>query len=405
MRAAFSTLLNHAASLRSPSPSVRNPTTWFQLGVIRDAALSAESGLVSVIVASSRILGLRQAQWTGSWQAPISSKPMLKIAVVVGVLVLIALLVVGYYLFRPLTHKPVRARLHCYDIAQGSYVPLDAPPDAFGIGLSYAAHIEETASTFDPNASPPVFRKDPSALVRTDATVIMPSTKQIREAAEALEPGLGQALLQERPDVPPLLDYEVEMGFVLLEDIAPASLEDPDFAPPLGFFIANDVSARSLAILGEGRPNRFDYWGVSKSFSGFMPVADRAWIPNETKPNGVPCVIIETTVNGEVRQRQSTDDLIYTPAQMLQFIHAKYPDERLHKGTFVLTGTPGGVALNTRRWLLRLGNLIGLSRFKKLAAKLDGDTSRFLKPGDRVVTQGEGLGKVSITIGGAGAKH
>jgi 2-keto-4-pentenoate hydratase/2-oxohepta-3-ene-1,7-dioic acid hydratase in catechol pathway len=90
---------------------------------------------------------------------------------------------------------------------------------------------------------------------------------------------------------------------------------------------------------------------------------------------------------------------------MLRFIHAKYPDARLHKGTFVLTGTPGGVALTTPRWLLRLGNLIGLSRFKKLAAKLDGDTSRFLKPGDRVVTQGEGLGKVSITIGGADAKH
>ena len=27
----------HATSLRGPSQSVRNPTTWFQLGVIRDA--------------------------------------------------------------------------------------------------------------------------------------------------------------------------------------------------------------------------------------------------------------------------------------------------------------------------------------------------------------------------------
>ena len=330
---------------------------------------------------------------------------MFQVVAIAGIVVLIALLALGYYLLRPLAHKPVPAGLHCYDIAQGSYVPLEAPPDAFGIGLSYAAHIEETASTFDPNASPPIFRKDPSALVRTDATVIMPSTKQIREAAEALEPGLGQALLQECPEVSPLLDYEVEMGFVLLEDLSPAALGDPEFAPQIGFFIANDVSARSIAILGEGRPNRFDYWGVSKSFPGFMPVADRAWIPNETEPNGVPCVIIETRVNGEVRQRQSTDDLIYTPAQMLRFIHAKYPDARLHKGTFVLTGTPGGVALSTPRWLVRLGNLIGLSRFKKLTAKLDGDTSRFLKPGDRVVTQGEGLGKVSITIGGADAKH
>lgn len=330
---------------------------------------------------------------------------MIKIAVVVGVLVFIALLALVYFLFRPLAHKPVPAPLHCYDIAEGSYVPLEAPHEAFGIGLSYAAHIEETASTFDPNAAPPVFRKDPKALVRTDATVTMPTTERLCEAADALEPGLGQALLQERPEVSPLLDYEVELAFVLLEDVSPAALEDPEFAPKLGFFIANDVSARTLAILGEGRSNRFDYWGVSKSFPGFMPVADRTWVPNEAKPNGVPCVVIESTVNGEVRQRQSTDDLIYTPVQMLRFIHSKYPDVRLEKGTFVLTGTPAGVALTVPRWLVRLGNLIGLSRFKKLATKLDGDTSRFLKPGDQVVTQGEGLGKVSITIGGANTEH
>jgi 2-keto-4-pentenoate hydratase/2-oxohepta-3-ene-1,7-dioic acid hydratase in catechol pathway len=335
----------------------------------------------------------------------MTSKRMLNIAVIVGVLVLIALLAVAYYLFRPLAHKPVRARLHCYDISQGSYIPLEAPPDAFGVGLSYAAHIEETASDFDPDAIPPIFRKESSALARTGAAVMLPSSEQIRDAAEALEPGLGQALLEERAEVSPLLDYEVEMGFVLLEDLSPAALEDPELAPQIGFFIANDVSARTLAILGEGRPNRFDYWGVSKSFPGFMPVADRAWIPNQTKPNGVPCVVIETTVNGELRQRQSTNDLIYTPAQMLRFIHAKYPDVPLRKGTFVLTGTPGGVALSTPRWLVRLGNLVGLSRFKKLAAKLDGDTSRFLKPGDRVVTRGEGLGKVSITIAGADAER
>jgi len=39
----------HTANLRSPSQSVRNPTTWFQLGVIRDAPLR---GLTST------------AQWT-----------------------------------------------------------------------------------------------------------------------------------------------------------------------------------------------------------------------------------------------------------------------------------------------------------------------------------------------------
>jgi hypothetical protein len=34
-----------AASLRNPSQSVRNPTTWFQLGVIRDAGPEITNGL------------------------------------------------------------------------------------------------------------------------------------------------------------------------------------------------------------------------------------------------------------------------------------------------------------------------------------------------------------------------
>ncbi|MBW1876288.1 MAG: fumarylacetoacetate hydrolase family protein, partial [Deltaproteobacteria bacterium] len=114
--------------------------------------------------------------------------------------------------------------------------------------------------------------------------------------------------------------------------------------------------------------------------------------------DGIPRVLIETTVNDEVRQRQSTANLIYTPVQMLRFIHDKYPDTRLEKGTLVFTGTPGGVALNTPRWLARLSGLLGLSRFRKLDAKLKGDTTRFLSRGDHVVVRGQGLGEVSIVI-------
>ena len=324
---------------------------------------------------------------------------MVEVTAAVGIAVLIALLALGYYLLRPLTHKPVPASFHCYDLAQGAYVTLDPPPQAFGIGLSYAAHIEETASDFDPSATPPVFRKHPRALVRSGAKVALPGPDRLIEEAEALELGLGEQLREVGGELSALLDYEGEMAFVLLCDIDPASLDDPGFAPELGFFVGNDVSARTLAIVGEGQPNRFDYWGVSKSFPGFMPVTDRAWVPTQPKPNGIPRVVIETTVNGELRQRQATDNLIYTPTQMLEFIHEKYPDAPLQKGTVVFTGTPGGVALTTPRWLARLSHLLGLSRLKKLSAKLNGDTSRFLSPGDRVVVRGQGLGEVVIEIG------
>jgi 2-keto-4-pentenoate hydratase/2-oxohepta-3-ene-1,7-dioic acid hydratase in catechol pathway len=316
----------------------------------------------------------------------------------VAVVLLLCVAALGYFLLRPLSHVPVPADFQCYDLGQGAYVPLDAPTQAFGVGLSYAGHIEETASSFDPDAAPPVFVKGRSSLVRSGAQVPFPTPEVLIESADAFELGLGETLRSDFPDLAPLLDYEVEMGLVLLEDIDPSRLDDPSFAPRLGFFIANDLSARSIGILGEGRPNRHAYWGLSKSFPGFMPVADKAWVPENAAPNGIPCVEIESLVNGEVRQHQSTADLIYTPVQMLRFIHAKFPEVPLSKGTIVLMGTPGGVAMSTPRWLVRLGNLVGMSRFRKLATKLDGDTSRFLDVDDEVTVRGQGLGKVSVTI-------
>jgi len=319
------------------------------------------------------------------------------IMTVVAVLLLCAA-ALGYFLLRPLSAEPVPADFQCYDLGQGAYVPLVAPTQAFGVGLSYAAHIQETASSFDPEGVPPVFVKSPVGFVRSDANVAFPSPEVLIQSADFLEPGLGETLRSDFPDLAPLLDYEVEMGFVLLEDIDPSRLDDPSFAPRLGFFIANDLSARSIGILGEGRPNRPAYWGASKSFPGFMPVADRAWMPETATPNGIPCVEIESLVNGEVRQHQSTADLIYTPVEMLRFIRAEFPNTVLSKGMIVLTGTPGGVAMSTPRWLVRLGNLLGLSRFRKLSTTLGGDTSRFLEVGDEVTVRGQGLGEVSVTI-------
>lgn len=316
---------------------------------------------------------------------------------VVAVL-LLSIAALGYFLLRPLSNEPVPTEFQCYDLGQGAYVPLDAPNQAFGVGLSYAAHIQETASSFDPDGVPPVFKKSLVGLVRSGANVAFPSPEVLIQTADFLQPGLGETLRSEFPDLAPLLDYEVEMGFVLLEDIDPSQLDDPSFAPRLGFFIANDLSARSIGILGEGRPNRPAYWGASKSFPGFMPVAAKAWMPETPTPNGIPCVEIESLVNGEVRQHQSTADLIYTPVEMLRFIRAEFPNAALSKGLIVLTGTPGGVAMRTPRWLVRLGNLVGLSRFRKLSTKLDGDTSRFLEVGDQVTVRGQGLGEVSVTI-------
>ena len=191
------------------------------------------------------------------------------------------------------------------------------------------------------------------------------------------------------------MDYEVELGFILLENISDSDLADPAFMPKLGFFIANDVSSRALQILGEGMPNRLEYWGMSKSLPDFLPVTKKIWVPSRPTADAIPCVTLETRVNGEVRQLSKTNDMIYTPRQMLAAARQTWPKLSLAKGDMFITGTPGGIALATPRIKARLAQLLRFDRFTKLKFILKADQSRFLKAGDEVTVSGEWLGSVT----------
>ena len=321
------------------------------------------------------------------------------------VLLLLSLSILGlvYYLFRPLSTIPSPADFTCLDLSDGSFISRDslAPPNAiYGMGLTYSQHLIETAAEYDPEALPPIFKKNLRSLTGDQSEVPLPDLEEMAKACEELETEVADKIRSDFEELSPLLDYEVEMGFVLLEDIAAEELKNDAFIPQLGFFIANDLSARSLALLGEGTDMRYEYWGISKSFPGFTPISDQIWIPNAPTNNSIPCLRLETSVNGTVRQSQTTDNMIFTPLEMLRFIHQKYPGTKLQEGDMVLTGTPGGVAIATPRALVRLSNLLGFDRYRKLSVKLGGDLSPFLKEGDAVEISGEELGKVRNKIVG-----
>ncbi len=302
-----------------------------------------------------------------------------------------------YYLLRPLNNIPDPAEFHCLDMSEGSYIPMDSispPGNIYAMGLTYRDHLVETAAEFDPDVLPPIFKKKHHALTRHETQVRVPKREKMIAAVKEMDPAAAEKLRDEFEHFSPLLDYEVELGFVLLEDINRQNLEDEDYIPLLGYFIANDLSARSVGLLGEGMPDRYDYWGLSKSFPGFLPVSDKIWIPQNPGPASIPCVRLETLVNGEVRQSLTTDNMIYTPKEMLGFILKKYPDASLNRGDLVLTGTGGGVAIATPRALVRLSYLLGFDRFRKLKVKLRGDHSRFLKAGDIVEIRSQELGVV-----------
>lgn len=308
------------------------------------------------------------------------------------------------FLFRPLAHSPQPADFNCLstDSSDGEMISLKLiPVHIYGIGLSYKKHIEETSSNFDPMLAPPVFIKHTRSLNQTSETVKIPSREEAMSMLEGLEQGLGKRVDLEYKDFPLLIDYEVEMAFVLLEDVNWREFfKNNDYMPKLGFFLANDISSRALAILGEGMENRYDYWGASKSFPGFLPVSSHMWVPNKLKAGSTVCTMLTTKINGEIRQNQSTMDQIYTPRQLIRFIAEKYPEELPQKGDIVLTGTPGGVAMHIPVWKVRLGELLSLDRFKKLKSSIrsNKNNKRFLKPGDVIEMSGGILGSIRTTV-------
>jgi len=287
---------------------------------------------------------------------------------------------------------------------KGMLVDMDLKPKKiFGFELTYPGHIAETQCGYSLGKIPPIFKKDIITLNQDHDNVYLPSHVQIISALEKLEPGIEIKIKEEYGDkeIPPMVDYEVELAMVLLENVAWEKLQDENYMPAIGYFLANDISARSLAVLGEGMDNRYDYWGISKSFPGFLPAGKKVWIPDVPDANATFCTILTTRVNGEIRQQQTTETQLYTGKEMFSFIYTAYNPDLPMKGDIILTGTPSGVALQVPKWKRCLAKFFGISRFTKLAKLIEAEKDEklfFLKDGDRVKISGGVLGNISVVI-------
>lgn len=313
--------------------------------------------------------------------------------------ILVLFLLAFFYINRGLPQAIHPAKFTCLSSDQGQFSQTGiAFNTLYGVGLSYADHINETASDFSFD-EPPIFIKSKASLMRGEEDVYIPKEAQMLNALSHVDIEAVQVLSNKGIQLKPLLDHEAELAFVLLEDVSSEDMMSSDFIPNIGFLIVNDLSDRSLAILGEGQTNRYEYWGASKSFPGFLPVSDRIWIPHTPYKHANPCVRLQTYVNEELRQDENTRNLIYTPEDILKFVSERYQNVPLKKGDVFLTGTPGGVIFNVPRWKVRLASLIGLDRFQKLAINLkDGHASQFLSKGNKISVSGEWLGSVDVVI-------
>jgi 2-keto-4-pentenoate hydratase/2-oxohepta-3-ene-1,7-dioic acid hydratase in catechol pathway len=117
-----------------------------------------------------------------------------------------------------------------------------------------------------------------------------------------------------------------------------------------GYTISNDLSLRDYQFREQPRYGK--NWVMGKQFDGALPLGP--WIlPREVWPEFR--ATIRTRVNGEVRQDGSTDDMFFTPPELIAYLSEV---NTLGPGDVVTSGTPAGVAAHQDQRYLRAGDQV-----------------------------------------------
>jgi 2-keto-4-pentenoate hydratase/2-oxohepta-3-ene-1,7-dioic acid hydratase in catechol pathway len=181
-----------------------------------------------------------------------------------------------------------------------------------------------------------------------------------------------------RPDHVQLLDYEVELGIVIGKPVTePVTVTAANLAEYVGaFVIANDVSARDIQ-LPQGQ------WYKGKSYRTFCPVGPHLCVPDVDEVARWAELRLTLSVNGEKRQDALAGDMVFQPAATLTEFSQL---ETFEVGDLILTGTPGGVALQPPKAAAqKIAGLLPEDKKWQLFVKNQLKSSAYLMPGDRVV--------------------
>jgi 2-keto-4-pentenoate hydratase/2-oxohepta-3-ene-1,7-dioic acid hydratase in catechol pathway len=204
------------------------------------------------------------------------------------------------------------------------------PGKIIAVGLNYRRHANETGAAIP--QTPILFSKFNNTLAAPGQPVVL-------------------------PHVATQYDYEVELGVVIGRRAAYVDREHAlDYV--LGYCTANDLSARDLQM-------RTSQWLLGKSLDGFCPVGP--YIVTRDEVPDPQQLELRTWVNGELRQNSSTADMIFSVQEIVSYA-SQYMT--LDPGDLIITGTPEGVILGMpepRTWL---------------------------KPGDEVAVEVQGLGRL-----------
>ena len=175
------------------------------------------------------------------------------------------------------------------------------PTKIIAVGLNYSSHAEEMGRPLP--KEPVLFLKPPSSVVGHRDNVIYPRHLSLRVEYEG---ELAVVIGRRGRRIP----REVASEYVF------------------GFTCANDVTARDLQ-------RRDVQWTRAKGFDTFCPLGPA--IAAGIEPSSLT---LTTRVNGRIRQKASTSEMIFPVDQLISYVSLVMT---LEPGDVVLTGTPAGV--------------------------------------------------------------
>jgi 2-keto-4-pentenoate hydratase/2-oxohepta-3-ene-1,7-dioic acid hydratase in catechol pathway len=218
--------------------------------------------------------------------------------------------------------------------------PLLRPGKIICVGVNYPDRNAEYKDGSDAPVNPSLFVRFPASFVADREPII-------------------------RPPESPQLDYEGEIAVIIGKRGRRIEAADA-MGHVAGYTLCNEGTIRDWVRHAKFNVTQGKNFEASGSLGPFMVTADEVAGKN---------LRILTTVNGEVRQDDTTDRMIFNIPALIAYISRFCT---LEPADIIVSGTPTGAG----------------ARF---------DPPRYLKPGDRVTVEVEGLGKLENEVKDEGA--
>ena len=155
---------------------------------------------------------------------------------------------------------------------------------------------------------------------------------------------------------PDAIDWECEVGVIISKVGKHIPVERAaDYIG--GYTIFNDFSDRNFRPNPQRQDRDWDTffdWLHGKwhdTFAAMGPVV----VTRDELPTDFFDLRLELRVNGETKQDATTEDMIYTPEELIAFLSSFVT---LRPGDIIATGTPGGVAAGLKCPFLKPGDIV-----------------------------------------------